>query len=112
MSQRRGCERLPRRTIMFRPRASVGSQSPEPHLEDGSTYHPLRPTKLDKIKNSHGCDIIATENCGTRGRSIWIQPGKVRRIDKWLFHLDLNPRFEPSQVGLVRLNCELVAGGS
>ena len=31
--------------------APVGSQSPQPHLEDGSTYHPLRPTKLDKIKN-------------------------------------------------------------
>ena len=25
----------------------------QPHLEDGSTYHPLRPTTLDKIKNFH-----------------------------------------------------------
>ena len=29
----------------------MGSQSPEPHLEDSSTYHPLRPTRLDEIKN-------------------------------------------------------------
>ena len=33
--------------------ASVGSQSPQPHLEDHSTYYPRRPTKLDKIKNRH-----------------------------------------------------------
>ena len=29
----------------------MGSQFPEPHLEDSSTYHPLRPTTLDEIKN-------------------------------------------------------------
>ena len=28
-----------------------GSQVANPHLEDSTTYHPLRPTKLDKIKN-------------------------------------------------------------
>ena len=28
-----------------------GSQSPQPHLEDGTTYDPLRPTRLDKIEN-------------------------------------------------------------
>ena len=28
----------------------VGSQS-HPHLEDGSVYRQLRPTRLDKIKN-------------------------------------------------------------
>ena len=33
--------------------ASVGSQGPQPHLEDSSVYRPLRPTKLDKIKNLH-----------------------------------------------------------
>ena len=26
------------------PRASVGSRSPQPHLEDGTAYHPPRPT--------------------------------------------------------------------
>ena len=26
---------------------------PQPHLEDGTTYYPLRPTKLDKIENFH-----------------------------------------------------------
>ena len=32
--------------------ASVGSsQTTEPHLEDGSAYRQLRPTRLDKIKN-------------------------------------------------------------
>ena len=30
------------------------SQSSQPHLEDGSTYRALRPTKLDKIKNFPG----------------------------------------------------------
>ena len=58
------------------------------------------PTRLDKIKNLHGLDTIDTKSCGTRGRSIWIQPGKVRRIDKWLCHLDPNDRFEHSQMGL------------
>ena len=28
-----------------------GSQRPQPHLEDGSTYRASRPTQLDKIKN-------------------------------------------------------------
>ena len=27
------------------------SQLPQPHLKDGSVYRPLRPTRLDKIKN-------------------------------------------------------------
>ena len=26
---------------------------PQPHLEDGTTYRPLRPTKLDKTENLH-----------------------------------------------------------
>ena len=29
------------------------SQLPQPHLKDGSVYRPLRPTRLDKIKNFH-----------------------------------------------------------
>ena len=29
----------------------IGSQSPQPHLKDGSAYRQNRPTKLDKIKN-------------------------------------------------------------
>ena len=32
-------------------RASVGSPTAQPHLEDGSVYHQNRPTRLDKIKN-------------------------------------------------------------
>ena len=42
---------------------------PKPHLEDGTTYRARRPTKLDKIKNLHLTDTIATENSDTRGRS-------------------------------------------
>ena len=37
--------------ILSRLRISVGSQASKPHLEDHSTYHPLRSTKLDEIKN-------------------------------------------------------------
>ena len=32
------------RTTIPAPRTSVGSQSPQPHLEDGTTYYPLRPS--------------------------------------------------------------------
>ena len=32
-------------------RTTGSSQSPKPDLEDGTTYHLLRPTQLDKIKN-------------------------------------------------------------
>ena len=31
--------------------APVRRQTAQPHLEDGTTYHPRRPTKLDKIEN-------------------------------------------------------------
>ena len=34
-------------------KASVGSQSPQPHLKSGSAYRQNRPTQLDKIKNLH-----------------------------------------------------------
>ena len=47
----------------------IGSQS-QPHLENGSVYRQIRPTRLDEIKNFHSTDTIATENSGTRGRSI------------------------------------------
>ena len=30
-----------------------GLQAAQPHLEDGSVYRPLRPTRLDEIKNFH-----------------------------------------------------------
>ncbi len=30
-----------------------GFTVPQPHLEEGTTYYPLRPTKLDKIKKLH-----------------------------------------------------------
>ena len=34
-------------------RLIVGSQAAQPHLKDGATYCPRRPTTLDKIKNFH-----------------------------------------------------------
>ena len=37
------------------------SQSPQPHLEDCSTYYPLRPTRLDEIENLHSTDTIDTQ---------------------------------------------------
>ena len=45
----RGCQGIacvpqPRRTIVPKPRASVGSQSLQSHLEDGSVYRQDRPT--------------------------------------------------------------------
>ena len=50
-------------------RASVGSQSPQPHLEDSSTYHPLRPTRLDKIKNLHAPVQVGGVERGTVKRA-------------------------------------------
>ena len=41
----------PQQTLFYRPLWTA--QSPQPHLEDSSVYRPLRPTKLDKIKNLH-----------------------------------------------------------
>ena len=38
---------LPQHVTMCEPGDPTGSQSPQPHLEDGTTYRPLRPTKLD-----------------------------------------------------------------
>ena len=51
------CAPQPYRTIMVEPRAPVGSQA-QPHLEDGTTYYPRRPTQLDKIENLHSTDSI------------------------------------------------------
>ena len=42
--------------------AVQGSQIPQPHLEDGTTYYPLRPTRLDEIKNLHSTNSIDTES--------------------------------------------------
>ena len=47
----------------------------------------MESTTLDKIKNVHPSDTIATENSGTRGPSIWIPAGETRRVDKWLCHI-------------------------
>ena len=33
--------------------SNTDSQTSQPQFEDGSTYHPLRPTKLDKTENFH-----------------------------------------------------------
>ena len=35
---------LPQLVTMYEPGDPTGSQSPQPHLEDGTTYRPLRPT--------------------------------------------------------------------
>ena len=43
---------------------------------------------------------IDTKSCSTRGRSIWMRPGKVRRIDRWACHPNPDSRFDPSQMGL------------
>ena len=37
----------------FGPHSPVGSRSPEPHLEDGSTYHPLRPNIPNQTNYLH-----------------------------------------------------------
>ena len=50
---------LPATPYYLRFRASVGSQSPQPHLEDGSVYRQNRPTKPHSIK--HTC----LETCPT-----------------------------------------------
>ena len=55
------CALLLCRAILSGLRASVGSQASKPHLEDHSTYHPLRPTQLDKNKNLHSTDTIDTQ---------------------------------------------------
>ena len=53
----------------------IGSQS-QPHLEDGSVYRQLRPTRLDEIKNFHSLESIDTENSDTRGRSGWVHSSR------------------------------------
>ena len=41
----------------------------QPELQrEGTAYTPLRPTRLDEIKNLHSLDSIATETYGTHGR--------------------------------------------
>ena len=37
--------------MMLEPSASAGSQAAQPHLEDGTTYRPLRPTRLDSNRS-------------------------------------------------------------
>ena len=39
--------------------ANVGSQAAQPHLEDGTTYQPLRPTQLDRSKSTTRSDALA-----------------------------------------------------
>ena len=41
------CGTLPCRTTISAARTPLGSQSPQPHLEDSSVYRPLRPTRED-----------------------------------------------------------------
>ena len=42
------------------------------------------PTRLDRIKIIHSPDSIATENSGTRGRSIWVHLSQVGLLDNGL----------------------------
>ena len=45
-------------------------------------------TKLDKIKDLHSTDTIATENSGTRGRPIWVHSSQGGKADsKWVCHV-------------------------
>ena len=37
----------------------LGSQAAQPHLEDGTTYQPLRPTQLDRSKSTTRSDALA-----------------------------------------------------
>ena len=74
------CALLLCHAILSRLRASVGSQASKPHLEDHSIYHPLRPTRLDKITNFHSADSIDTESLSTRGRSVWVHSSQVRLL--------------------------------
>ena len=53
LSQRSLSFALPRQLDKRANETIVGLQAAQPHLEDHSTYHPLRPTRLDKIKNLH-----------------------------------------------------------
>ena len=49
---------------------------------------PPQSTKLEKIKNLHSTDTIATENSGTRGRPIWVHSSQVGKADsKWVCHV-------------------------
>ena len=60
----------------------------QPHLENGTAYRPIRPTKLDKIENLHSTDTIDTENSGTRGRPIWVHSSQVGKADsKWVCYV-------------------------
>ena len=61
----------------------------QPELQrEGTAYTPLRPTKLDKIKNLHSTDTIDTENSDTRGRPIWVHSSQVGKADsKWVCYV-------------------------
>ena len=48
MGMERGLLRSARQSLVT---GRVGLQSPQPHFKDGTTYHPFRPTQLDKIEN-------------------------------------------------------------
>ena len=50
-----------RKALTHLARVSVGSQSPQPHLEDGTTYHPLWPTTLTEDNTG------AALRCGEEG---------------------------------------------
>ena len=53
---------LPQHVTMYEPGDPTGSQSPQPHLEDGTTYRPLRPTNVygrqNHLRDVVGCSVI------------------------------------------------------
>ena len=73
--------------------------SPGTHCRgcDPAKTSPVRahPTKLDKSENLHGCDAIATENCGTRGLWTWLQPIQVGQTCSWIRHIYSSDRLDP-----------------
>ena len=80
--------------------------SPGTHYRgcDPAKTSPVRahPTRLDKIKNLHSLDSIATETYGTHGRSIRVHPGWVGLLDSRVPHNSLPERVEPLETGVAR----------
>ena len=57
--------------------------------------YPSQSTQLDKIENLHPTDTIATENSGTRGRSIWVHSSEFGLPDSSVPHNRLSERVGP-----------------
>ena len=62
-------------------RTSTGFLERNRKLENGTAYSPLRPTRLDEIKNFHSLESINTENSDTHGRSVWVHSSRGGFLD-------------------------------